>query len=128
MRRLILPFFLLLSVGTIAQKSREPFLLYPRISLVEMRVLDTISHLYEVKTKRASILKVSKGSHILKPMICKRPLGDFNYYWVKVVEETGGRPVTHYNFYVADKTFEVMYFDSITKKKMTLQEWRKRKR
>ena len=92
-----------------------------------MKVLDTISHLYEVKTRRAFVLNKSKGSRILKPLIYKRPKGDFKYYWVKVVEDNGGNLVTHFNFYVNEKTFEIRYLDVVNDRELTLSQWRRDK-
>jgi hypothetical protein len=123
-------YFLLffISVTSYAQRTPSTFRIYPQISLVEMRILDVISNLYEVKTKRAFVLKTSKGNRILKPVIYMRPHGTFKYYWVKVIEDNAGATITHFNFYVDENSREVKYFDSITGNVLSLQQWRKNRK
>lgn len=124
--RVVLILLLCLSFSPLrAQRSGSTFKLYPQISLVEMRILDTISHLREVRVKRSMVLNNSKGSSILKPMIHKRPGKDFDHYWVKVVEDSGGSLITHFNFFIDPKSLEIRFFDAGKDRVMTLSQWRR---
>ena len=108
-----------------SQQNGKRYSMYPTIPRLELRILDTITNLREVRMKRAIILNSSKGSKMLKEVIWKKPAGHFVYYWIKVVEDNGRTLQTHFNFYVDPVSMEIKFYDPEKDVKMTLREWRR---
>ena len=47
-----------------------------------------------------------------------------NYYWIKVSDENSVK----FNFFIYQKTFEIKHYNNITKKLLSLEEWRNKRK
>jgi hypothetical protein len=69
---------------------------------------------------------VSKGKAKSLLIIAKKPDKAEPYYWVQVGNNSGGRFIARYNFFVYKKKgLEVKFYDTMNDSIITLQEWRK---
>ena len=93
---------------------------------LEIKILDTISHLREVKQRNAYVIKHSKHQRQLKYIIWSKPSNSEPFYWVKVVEDNGIADYTHFNFFVYPYTLTIKYFDTNDDKEIDLKTWRRK--
>ncbi len=114
-RKLLLLCFTLLSVLVKAQNNS-----------IENRIIDTILKLKEVKERAEYVEKVTNGKRHLGICIYKNPSKDQPYYWVKAWEDNGSNYVTHFNFYVYRRPFQIKFLDTVEDTVISLKEWRRR--
>ncbi len=92
---------------------------------LELKIIDKINHLSEVKRLQDEVKKNSGGKRRVFTAIYQRPAGDIKDYWVRVWQDNGECYVGIFNFYVDPGSFEIKYFDADTDKIMDLKKWRK---
>lgn len=99
-------------------------------SIIEIKNEDKIYNLIlkipEVKERGDYIEKKTNGKRHLQLMIVEMPKeNQSNYYWIKVGEDNGTNFVTHFNFYVYIRNFEIKYYDTEKDTIVSLEIWRK---
>jgi hypothetical protein len=93
-------------------------------TVIEEKILDTISKLPECRERAAYIEKETKGKRHLTIVIYERPSKEFPYYWVKAWEDNGIIYATHFNFYIYTNPFNIKYYDTMNNIVISLKEWR----
>jgi hypothetical protein len=88
--------------------------------------MDTCMQIPEIKEDNAYIKHTTHGKRVLFPMIYGDPDKEHPYYWVVVGENNGMCFVTHFTFYVYQKSGKILFYDRFNEKAMDLPTWRKR--
>jgi hypothetical protein len=92
----------------------------------EYIAVDLVMQLPEIIELGNTIEKESKGTHHLSAMITETPgENEKGYYVVKISEDTEDRLVGIHLFYVYVPSYEIMYYDPVKDKEVSLEVWRK---
>ena len=92
----------------------------------EIKIIDTIYNLKEVKDWEKYLDKETKGLRHIQTWIADTPTMIHPYYVIQVGEDNGTNLVTHFNFLFYPDTKRILYLDAVNDDTLTLKQWRRK--
>jgi hypothetical protein len=114
-------------VDSVAYAIDQHFKTSDSLVKIEKIIIDTIVKLKEVIDRAKYVQQQTKGKRHLLYTLWQKPTAELPYYWVKVLEDNGTNVHTHFDFYVRNMPFQILYYDAVKDTAIELATWRKQK-